>query len=295
MKWLAYALFRLVIWSLSGLKAKSLYRISKVIKFLLLNVLKYRLKVVRTNLSRSFPQKTDSEIKALVHQYYQNLSDLLVESLASYGWPIDRFKSHFVFKNLDVLQEVIKKYPRVIGVSAHTGNFEIGAVLTQPLLNTRCYAIYRPLANPYIERFTFGRRTMQGMIIRPNKQLNELIQMMDNESILFLVADQNPSSIQKAHWVDFLNQDTAFVHGPAMLAKTHNMPVLYFDIVRIKQGYYECFISVLIPDPNNVSENEIIRQYAHKLESSIIKHPDDWLWSHKRWKWARRGTELVRI
>lgn len=295
MKWSIYALFRTAIWFLSGLSAKSLYTVSSVIQFLLLNVLKYRVSVVEANLTRSFPARTKSEIQSLVVKYYQNLSELLVESLASYGWKIDRFKSHFEFKNLEVLKETLKQHPKVIGVTAHSGNFELGAVLTQEVLGLDCYAIYRPLANPYIERYLLEKRTKQGLTIRPNKQLKELIELMGDKSILFLVADQNPASIQKAFWVDFLHQDTAFVHGPATLAKAYHMPILYFDIVRIKPGRYECYISMLIQDPEVFSALEITQAYASRLEESIHKHPDDWLWSHKRWKWKRTPDEIIRI
>lgn len=295
MKWLIYALFRMVIRLLSGLSDTTLYKISAFLKYILLRVFKYRLDVVETNLKRSFPTKTKAEVRDLVTQYYQNLSELVVESLASYGWPDERFESHFEFKNLDVLHGMLNIHPQVIGVTAHTGNFELGAVLTQKQLGVPCYAVYRPLANPYIEKFLLERRTNQGLTIRPNKQLSELIERMTGKSILFLVADQNPASIAKALWVDFLNQDTAFVHGPAVLAKTYKMPILYFDTVKIRQGYCECFISVLIDDPAKYSELEITRAYAKKLEDGILKHPDDWLWSHKRWKWKRAEGEVIKI
>lgn len=295
MKWLIYVLFRIVIWFLSGLSEKVLYRLSGVVQFILFTVIRYRLKVVEGNLTRSFPNKTKLEIDQLVVQYYANLSEILVESLASYGWSNERFKRHFAFTHTDVLERMLEQHPQVIGVTAHTGNFELGAVLTQHALGIPCYAIYRPLANPYIEHFLLHRRTIQGLTIRPNKQLKELIAKMTGKSILFLVADQNPSSIEKAFWVDFLNQDTAFVHGPAMLAKAHSMPILYFDTVRIKQGYYECAISCLIPDPQACTELEMTTAYANKLESGILEHPDDWLWSHKRWKWKRNQDEIIRI
>lgn len=295
MKWLIYALFRMVIRLLSGLSDKTLYKISTLLKYVLLRVFKYRLDVVKSNLERSFPNKTKPEVQHLIVQYYQNLSEILIESLASYDWPNDRFEPHFKFKNLDILHGILNIHPQVIGVTAHTGNFELGAVLTQKELGVPCYAVYRPLANPYIEKFLLERRTKQGLTIRPNKQLNELIERMTGRSILFLVADQNPASIAKAFWVDFLNQDTAFVHGPAVLAKTHTMPILYFDTVRMRQGYYECSISLLIEDPAKYSELDITRAYAKKLEDGILKYPDDWLWSHKRWKWKRTEGEVIKI
>lgn len=294
MKWLVYFFFRAVIAFLSVLPDRGLYVISGAIRVLLLNILGYRKGVVNRNLINSFPELSPGDLATLRRKYYQNLADLLIESLASYGWRIERYHSHFKYVNPELLHEYIAQNRMILGVAAHTGNFELGAVLTQPVLGLPCYSVYRPLANPHLDRFIYKKRSSQGITLRSDKKTGELIDMMVSPSILFLIADQNPSVIAKAKWVQFLNQDTAFVHGPATIAKMHNMPIVYFEVIKIRQGYYECTLSKLIEHPADYSEEEIIQLYASKLETCLKKHQDDWLWSHKRWKWKREGDLVVR-
>lgn len=294
MKRLVYFFFRGMIALLSVLPDRGLYMVSAVLRILLLNILQYRKKVVDRNLMNSFPALSPSSLAAIRRKYYQNLADLLIESLASYGWTVNRIHRHFRYINPELLQEYIARGRMVIGVTAHTGNFELGAVLTQPVLGLPCYAVYRPLANPYIDRFIYKKRSGQGITLRSDKKTGELIDMMAPPAILFLIADQNPAIISKAKWVPFLNQDTAFVHGPATISKMRDLPVIYFDVVRIRQGYYECTLSKLIENPADLTEQEILERYASKLESCLNTHKDDWLWSHKRWKWKREGGTVVR-
>jgi len=64
----------------------------------------------------------------------------------------------------------------------------------------------------------------------------------------------------------------------------YNLPVFYIDIQRVKRGFYEVKLSLLSDEPRELSEGEITRKYAQKLEEIIIKKPQDWLWSHRRWK-----------
>ncbi|MBK6389769.1 MAG: lysophospholipid acyltransferase family protein [Saprospiraceae bacterium] len=295
LKSLLYYVFKVIIWFSSKLSDKNLYRCSNIIKVVLYNLLGYRKQVVIKNLRMSFPVKSAAEIALLAEKYYQHLSDLIMETLASYSWSREKLATHFKFTNLGVLQPYLEQKKRMVGVSAHFGNFEIGAILIPSQLKVPGYAIYRPLANPKLEQWMYKKRTRSGLTIVPSKELRPMIEKMSSPGILFLLADQNPSIIQKAYWVNFLNRDTAFVHGPANVAKEHNMPILFFDSKRVKRGYYESEISVLVDDPTKYTHQQITEMFAKKLEHILQERPDDWLWSHKRWKWAKINEEIVRI
>jgi KDO2-lipid IV(A) lauroyltransferase len=102
-----------------------------------------------------------------------------------------------------------------------------------------------------------------------------------------MAADQSPRNKEKAIWVDFLGRDTAFLHGPEKYAMQYNYPVFYADIKQVKRGYYTLYLSILADDPASLSEGEITKRFAAKLESIILEDPGNWLWSHKRWKLSR--------
>jgi KDO2-lipid IV(A) lauroyltransferase len=99
-----------------------------------------------------------------------------------------------------------------------------------------------------------------------------------------MAADQSPSKPDNAIWVNFMGQETAFLHGIEKHARQRNLPVLFVDIQRVKRGFYTLKMSFITKTPQNTEPGEITSLYAKKLEN-IIKHkPENWLWSHRRWK-----------
>lgn len=295
MKGVAYFLFKSFVWMVGKLSDRSLYRGSTFLKIILLDIIGYRKAVVLQNLKNSFPEKSKADIKSLMHQYYQNLSDLIFETLASYNWPAEKLKERFQFVGVEVLQEFILQNQRVLAVAAHTGNFEIGAVLVHQQLSVTGYSMYRPLANPKLDKTIYDYRSRFGLTIVASKDLRKMIDQMSFPSCLFLIADQNPSKIEKAYWVNFLHQDTAFAHGPAEIAKAYQMPMVYLNTHRVKRGYYQSEVVLLFKTVEDKSHQQITEAIASKLEQTIQEHPDDWLWSHKRWKWKRDGQAIVRL
>ena len=295
MKAFTYFIFRFLVNLVGNLSDKNLYRLSKGVKVLIYNILGYRKKVTLSNLSRAFPNKSTEELKSISNQYYQNLSDIIIETFASYNWSLERMGEHFNFINIEILKPYLEKNQKILCVASHTGNFEIGAVLIPEQIKTPSYSVYKEFANPRLEHEIVSKRSRTGLHLATTKQIKPLIASMQEPGILFLIADQNPSVIQKAYWINFFNQDTAFVHGPANIAKEYNMPVFYADTKKIRKGYYESTISLITSDPSSHTHEEITALFAGKLEQSLRERPDNWLWSHKRWKWKRNQGEFIRI
>jgi KDO2-lipid IV(A) lauroyltransferase len=104
-----------------------------------------------------------------------------------------------------------------------------------------------------------------------------------------LIADQTPFDVRNAHWVNFLHQDTPFLHGMEKLARQAGYPVFYFEIERVRRGAYEVSFSPICEAPKNTAEGEITRLFAEKLGATIRREPANWLWSHRRWKRAKRA------
>ena len=111
-----------------------------------------------------------------------------------------------------------------------------------------------------------------------------------NEAVVFiLLTDQSPTSRKNAHWVEFLGQDTASLPGVDVLARKFNFPVLYYHVRRVRRGYYEVSFDEIWKDPSTAADMDITRAYARRLETEIRALPENWLWSHKRWKIRREG------
>ena len=77
------------------------------------------------------------------------------------------------------------------------------------------------------------------------------------------------------------------MHGPEKHARINNYPVIYLNIQRVKRSYYELPAEKLIDDPSKLPDGEITKRYMGRLEEILKDRPENWLWSHKRWKKKR--------
>ncbi|HSG67489.1 MAG TPA: lysophospholipid acyltransferase family protein, partial [Bacteroidales bacterium] len=109
----------------------------------------------------------------------------------------------------------------------------------------------------------------------------------DRVCIYAFAADQTPSNPRTSYWGRFLHQDTPFYTGMEKLARTLDLAVIYLDLYREKRGHYVGEFSMITNEPKSTKENEITDAYILRLEEAIRKRPDNWLWSHRRWKHKR--------
>jgi KDO2-lipid IV(A) lauroyltransferase len=117
--------------------------------------------------------------------------------------------------------------------------------------------------------------------------------LVKNKNYVFLTliaSDQTPTRSEIEYWTTFLNQDTPVFLGTEKISKTLDMAVLFFNIQRKKRGHYEIDISVLTENTKSTAEFEITEMHVRALEKAIIEHPDNWLWSHRRWKHKKEST-----
>ena len=100
------------------------------------------------------------------------------------------------------------------------------------------------------------------------------------------IADQSPNPA-KAHWMNFLNQDTAVFTGTEKIAQKLQYPIVFVSVKRLSRGYYTVLADCLQTPPYSNKDGEITEKHTKKLEKDIIEQPETWLWTHKRWKHQR--------
>lgn len=288
MQYIGYIFFRLLVVSFYLIPFPILYLYSDMLRFVLYNLIGYRKEVVYKNLKISFPDKTDEEIKALSKKFYRNLSDVTLESIKGLSMSKKALLKRFPVKNIEILDEYYENGQSIIGLASHYSNWEWGVISFGLQFRHTSIGLYKLLSNKYTDRYVRRARAAYGMILVSIYDSAENFQK-DHEKpvIYFMISDQSPSNIEKAIWVHFLNQDTACLHGAEGYAKKYNLPLVYGDIQRIKRGYYEVYMTKTIEKPNETEDGEITQAYMKKLESIIHAKPENWLWSHKRWKHKR--------
>ena len=287
MQLVSFLFFQLFIVIIGILPFKVVYLLSDFTNWVLRVLIKYRKKVIQENLGMAFPDLNQEELKKLTYTTYRNLSDIFVESIKSFTMSKSTIVKRYKIVNPEVLAPYAEKGQSLIGVTGHYGNWEWGSLAASLQTSFEYVAFYKPLRNKYIGRFLKKSRSKCGTELVSIYETSKTFEDKKEETKMYLmVADQSPSKkqLKYAYWMNFLGKETAFLHGVEKHARNNNYPVLYVDIQRVKRGYYEVTISPLVESPNELRDEELTQKYAEKLESVIRKQPENWLWSHNRWK-----------
>lgn len=289
---LGYLGFRLGILLFAHLPFFVLFWLSDGLAFLLYRVLRYRKGVVMENLEKSFPEKTPTEIEAIAKGFYRHLSDIFLEALKGLYLTKADFLRRYRFKNPEVTDQIFQSGRHVFAMPAHYGNWEWGVTSFPLQVRHAVVGVYKPIHNPYIEAFMAKKRTRFGLQLAPIYQTRATFEHLPKEPSLFIMmSDQNPSNRRKAQWVEFLNRETACLHGADRWARTLNVPVVYMHIQRVKRGFYEISFEPLYLAPKDTSDGAITQAFMQRLEYHIRRQPTDWLWSHRRWKYDRQSVK----
>jgi len=275
------------------LPLRCLYLISDALFVLVCYVVRYRRKVVLENLRNSFPEKSERERRRIARKFYHFLCDLFIETIKMIHIDTPQIHRRIKFSNPEIFDDLYSKGKQIFFVIGHYGNWEWLASME----NTIPYhiaSLYQPLQNKMFDKFFYDMRTMYGVSVYPSKSsvraINQYIQEKQLTTLCFL-SDQSPRRDAIHYWTTFLNQETPIYLGVEKLAKRYNTAVLYYEIRRVKRGYYEIDVTLITENAAETGEMEITNRHVQLLEETIRRNPQYWLWSHRRWKHKRVKNE----
>jgi KDO2-lipid IV(A) lauroyltransferase len=263
-----------------------LYQVATLSKWLLYFVFSYRKNVIANNIKNSFPELSNSQVNALTIKFYGYFTDLMVEFFRGSAISKKEMLERVNLVNEQIITNYLDKGIPVVLVAGHQGNWE-WAVHRLALSENLYDIVYQKLSSPLFNDFTFWVRSRFGNNVLMEKR-ESVILARDRKNIpraICLAADQSPSKPESAYWTNFLNQPTGFFTGMERFAREYEYPVIFVELIRIKRGYYTMSFEELIkPSYDNVEKGDIIELFSRRLEKSVLKYPDQYLWSHKRWK-----------
>ncbi len=280
------------VWLAGLVPFRVLYIISDFLCFFLYHVVRYRRKVVESNLRNSFPRITEKELKKLMVKSYKNLADIIMEGIKGFTMTDEQYLQRYRIINTDILRKYQVGKKSAVFLPAHYGNWEWGTKATPLQLGFKnIIIIYKPLSNKIADNFFKKHRVHQGLIMGSIYETRKLFRKYSPDfSAFVLVSDQSPAPVaKKVYWIDFLGRETAFIRGAELFARQYDLPVFFSDCQRIRRGYYEITLSLIAENPAILPDGEITKRYAQNLEKVILKKPEDWLWSHRRWKLKRKN------
>jgi len=286
---LLFGFFRGFCRLLALLPLRCLYLISDLLFATVYYVIRYRRKVVMDNLRHSFPEKTERERRLIARKFYRFLCDLILETVKVANIDTPQIRRRIRYSNPEIFDEVHRKGKQIFFVTGHYGNWEWLATLE----NTVPYhhaTLYRPLENKFFDKFLYDLRTQYGTDAIPTNMAIRAINQYRQENrltTLCFLSDQSPTRDAIHYWTTFLNQETPVYTGVEKLARRYNTAVMYYEVRRVKRGYYEVDVTMIAENAAETAEMEITEKHVRLLEETIRRNPQYWLWSHRRWKHKR--------
>jgi len=271
-----------------------LYFISDIVFFLMYYFIRYRKKTVLKNILNSFPEKTENERNLIAKKFYKHLCDLALESLKGFTASKEVMGQRYKVLNPEFADRYFREGRDAMLLASHYCNWEWGAVACDMQFEYTLGFLYKPLTNKYAEEYSLKKRSRFGGDFVGIAETGKYFLRKKPQPVLYVMpADQSPSNSHLAYWMQFLNQETGFIHGPEKFAKKLNLPVLFMDIRKKKRGYYEITIKEITDKPKELPEGMLAKKYAQIMEDIIREKPEDWLWSHKRWKRQKPADALT--
>jgi KDO2-lipid IV(A) lauroyltransferase len=279
-----------------------LYFVSDLLFFPTDYLARYRRKIVRRNLTGSFPEKDLKEIVRIEKRFYHFFCDYIVETIKLFSMSEEQMKRRMVFKGVDHIVSAMEKEDKnfCFVYLGHYCNWEWIASLPYWCPDdVKCGQIYHPLYNKAFDRlFLRLRNQFGGECIAMKETLRRIIEMKraKQKCIIGFISDQAPKWNSIHHWCDFLHRETPVFIGTERIGKQVDALIYYADVKRTRRGYYLCEFKPLTHRHKEVPDYELTDRFTHLLEEMIKERPDFWLWSHKRWKrtkeeWIRRQQE----
>ncbi|MGB4654450.1 MAG: lysophospholipid acyltransferase family protein [Bacteroidales bacterium] len=264
---------------------KILYILSDMMYPIVYWVIRYRRKVVRYNLTSSFPNKSKSEIIAIEKKYYRHLCDITLESFKT-NMPKKTMKKRYKVLNRDKVNNHIAETNKSILVLVHHyNNWEWGTTSAGFQFDYPGVIVYHKISNFWIDKNMKKSRSKRGTIMVPTEETSRTFkQYVDKQHMFYLVADQYPTAIRFSYWEEFLGKETSWFSGPEIYSRKYNIPTYILSIKKVKRGYYELYYKKVSDSPKDLPKQEITRLYVEELEKLIMEEPAYWIWSHKRWK-----------
>lgn len=262
-----------------------LYFISSGLYGIIYYIIGYRKMIVLNNLTIAFPQKTDKERKIIAKQFYRNLIDSFIENIKMISMSEKEFNRRCTM-DVGIANEVAARGLNIQVFSGHQMNWEYANWIIGKKLIIPWAALYMSIQNKALDRVYFKIRSRYKAVMIPAQQFKtKMHSVFRSQYSLGIVADQNPGNPGAAYWLYFFSKPVPFLLGPEKSAIRTKAAVIFINPIKKRRGYYHVESRLITENAADLEKGELTRLYRDYLEEKISVQPDNYLWSHRRWKW----------
>ena len=286
---LEYLLFRAIEILIHFLPMAVLEILAQIVVFFGFNIIKYRRDVALENLRYAFPEKSPQEREAIAYRSFHHFALLIFEFIKLSGWNDKKLaaKVKFTFDpQAQAILDTLKKNGGIL-VSGHFGNWEMAIAMLASRYFEMPAVVQKRQQNRFIDEKTIAMRTRWGVrMIHSRGAIRKLRTALNEQRVVALLADQDAG--ESGAFVPFMNRAASTPAGPAMLLLRSRASLNFSAAIRT--GRYQ-FSGVIVPIEYHggyelTHENiaAVTAGFTRELEALVRKHPEQYLWMHRRWK-----------
>ena len=238
-------------------------------------------KIINHNLMKFSSDLSNLDKKEIKSNMWSNYGMTFVEYVF-----LNKFKKenlHMSISGEDILNEISANTKPVIFVSGHFANFELMSMeITKRKINLA--TIYRPLNNIFLNPFMEYLRkkyVCKNQIKKGRKGIKEIIKYIEEKKSIALMIDQRVSEGEK---IKLFSEDALTTTLPAQLSFKYNLDIVPIFIERKKDSSFEMEIYNPLKIKDFRTKNDISKKLNLILETMIRRNPNQWIWTHNRWK-----------
>ena len=269
-----------LIFKIIGLKFSS-YISGKLVSFI--GPLFRSKNLIKSNILKALPHLNQNEIKKISNGMWTNYGRILAEYIFIKDFRKSKLTSNIQVIGQTILDKIKKNNEPVIFISGHFNNFELMAMHIEKS-GINLAAVYRPLNNKFLNFFMEGIRKKyicKNQIKKGISGTRQLLNCFKNNISIALMIDQR---VSQGIMANFFNHKALTTTIPAQFVKKYDCQIVPVYIERKKDDAYKIIIHKPLEFRVDDTIAEITLQLNNILEDMILQNPDQWIWSHNRWK-----------
>ncbi|MBD1172482.1 lysophospholipid acyltransferase family protein [Pelagibacterales bacterium SAG-MED05] len=237
--------------------------------------------IINKNLLNFSNKLSDQKKREIISNMWSNYGMTFIEYIF-----LSNFKkrqSHINIEGKNILLKISKNNKPVIFISGHFANFELMSMeITKKKINLA--TIYRPLnnffLNPFMEHVR-KKHVCKNQIKKGRRGVKESVQYIKNNHSIALMVDQRVSEGEK---IKFFDKEALTTTLPGQLALKYKLDIVPIFIERTNNNLFKMKVYEPIKSSNFKDTSEVSEKLNKILENMIIKNPNQWIWTHDRWK-----------
>ena len=239
--------------------------------------------LIHSNLKKAFPGINLDNLNKITKLMWNNYGRVFAEYMFIKKFREDITNKNIIIEGQEILEDIKTNNKSVVFISGHLSNFELMAMHIEKS-GIKLAAIYRPLNNIFLNKIMERIRKKYICKYQIKKGLGgmkKLIQLKKLNYSSALMIDQRVSQGIKS---EFFNQNALTTTVPAQLIKKFKIPIVPLSIERMNNINFKIVIKKPIIFENEETTKSITDKLNLVLEKMIIYKPEQWIWSHNRWK-----------